>query len=243
LYSRHLSFIHDTAFGDFSRRVAPEVVRILHRAGIRDGTVIEVGCGSGELARRLTAAGFTVYGFDVSPAMIARARRRAPDATFRVADLTTAAIPRCEAVVSIGEVVTYARGGLPVLRRFFRRVHDALPPGGLLLFDFMHSARGRTYPPRTLRGRGWSMTVRADYSARTRTLTRHIDTVRRIGTRTHRGRETHAVRIYDRQSMVSALRRIGFHVSASRSIGPHPLLPGDTAVAARRARRTATHKG
>jgi hypothetical protein len=146
--------------------------------------------------------------------------------------------------VSIGEVVTYVRGGLPVLRRFFRRVHDALSPGGLLLFDFMHSARGRTYPARTMRGTGWSMTVQADYSARTRTLTRHIDTARRIRSQTHRGHETHTVRIYDRLSMVSVLRRTGFHVSTSRSIGPCQLLPGDTAVVARLpTRRTAAHRG
>ncbi len=234
MYSRDLAFVHDTAFGDFSRRVAPEIVKMLRRAGIRRGRVVEVGCGSGVLAGQLGAAGFSVYGFDVSPAMIARARARAPKATFRVGQLTTAAIPSCVAVVSVGEVVTYVPGGLPALRRFFTRVYDALEPGGIFLFDFMHSARGRTYPTRTMSGKGWTMAVRADYNARTRILTRQMAIIRRIKSRANHSRETHTVRIYDRRSIVSTLKQIGFGVKVSGSIGRCRLLTGDTAVFAQR---------
>jgi len=234
LYSRDLAYIHDTAFGDVSRGTAPEIIRILRQAHINAGRVVEVGCGSGLLAQRLTAAGYDVLGFDVSRSMIRLARRRAPAATFRVASLTRARIPPCRAVVSVGEVVTYVRGGLPELRRFFERVHAALAPGGLLLFDFLHSARGRTYPAKTVAGRGWTMAVRADYNARTRVLTRHMAIARRVGGRVRRFQETHRVRVYNRRALVSALERIGFDVRVSRSIGEYRLMTGDSAVIARR---------
>jgi trans-aconitate methyltransferase len=49
-------------------------------------TVLDLGCGTGELAARVAAAGATVIGIDSDPAMIEAARRRLPDAELRVAD-------------------------------------------------------------------------------------------------------------------------------------------------------------
>jgi SAM-dependent methyltransferase len=230
VYSRDLAFVHDAAFSDLSRRAAPEIVRILRDSGLTSGRVVEVGCGSGVLARRLCAAGYDVVGFDVSPAMIKLARAQAPAARFRVANAAKTAVPACDAVVGIGEVVTYLPGGLAALRRFFGRVYDALAPGGVFIFDFMHTARGRTYPLRTVGTKQWSMAVRATYNRQTRVLTREIALTRRD----QRSRETHRVRIYRRRDVVSALARIGFTVSTSRAIGRHRLLPGDTAVVAQR---------
>jgi SAM-dependent methyltransferase len=234
LYARDLAFVHDSAFGDFSRRVGPGILAILRSASVRSGRIVELGCGSGLLAKHLSVAGYEVLGFDVSPAMIMLARRRAPRARFRVADLQSLRLPSCDAVICVGEVVTYVPGGLRVLRPFFRRVYEALPPGGLLVFDFMHSARRRTYPVRTIDTKDWKMAVRADYNQRTRILKRRIELVRQIGSRVARSRETHTVRIYPAREIVSTLQRIGFRVSTSRAIGRYRLLPGDTAVVARR---------
>jgi SAM-dependent methyltransferase len=201
---------------------------------MRSGRIVEIGCGSGLLAKRLAVAGYDVLGFDVSPAMITLARRRAPRVRFRVGDLSSLELPSCEAVICVGEVVTYVPGGIPVLRRFFRRAYETLPPGGHLMFDFMHSARQRTYPSRSIIGKDWSMVVSADYNQRTRILTRHMALVRRLGSRVVRSRETHIVRVYPVREIVSTLKRIGFRVSTSRAFGGYQLLPGDTAVVARR---------
>ena len=43
--------------------------------------MLDVGCGSERLARRLGDAGFEVVGVDASPAMIALAREHAPAGT------------------------------------------------------------------------------------------------------------------------------------------------------------------
>ena len=234
LYSRDLAFVHDTAFGDFNRRVAPEILRILRKAGVRRGRIVEVGCGSGLLADGLCAAGYEVDGFDISRAMVTLARRRVPRARFRVGDLRRLRIPACAAVICVGEVVSYVPGGMAALGSFFRRVYAALPPHGLFLFDFLHSARRRTYPARTIAGEGWNMTVQATYKPRRRMLTRRIVIVRKVGQRVRRSREVHTVRVYPRAIMVAALKRAGFRVSIAGSIGGYRLLPGDTAVIARR---------
>jgi trans-aconitate methyltransferase len=49
-------------------------------------TVLDLGCGTGELAAKIADTGATVIGIDSDPAMIEAARRRLPDADLRVAD-------------------------------------------------------------------------------------------------------------------------------------------------------------
>ena len=48
--------------------------------------ILDIGCGSGALARALTKIGALVSGIDPSAGAIAAARETAPDATFEVAD-------------------------------------------------------------------------------------------------------------------------------------------------------------
>jgi uncharacterized protein len=58
-------------------------------AGLADGgPVADAGCGPGHVAFHLAAAGADVTGFDLTPAMVAEARRRFPELTFAVGDLT-----------------------------------------------------------------------------------------------------------------------------------------------------------
>jgi uncharacterized protein YceH (UPF0502 family) len=52
-----------------------------------DGPVIDVGTGPGHVAAHLAAAGVDVTGVDLSPEMVAEARRRFPHLAFEVGDL------------------------------------------------------------------------------------------------------------------------------------------------------------
>jgi SAM-dependent methyltransferase len=254
LYSTDLAYIHDAGFGGFAERAAPEVMRILRRHGIRPrpersrgttgsgraGRVVDVGCGSGRLARRLVDARYDVAGFDISPAMIRLAREKVPEATFRIASLTEARLPRCDAVVAIGEVVTYvpSRGrgtGLPAaLRTFFSRVHEALEPGGLFIFDFIDSGVRRTYPAKSHGGGDWVIAVHAELDGTAQVLTRRMITIRKIGRQYRRTQESHRVRIYSRRAVATALADAGFTASMSRSYGGYRLVAGGVAVIAKR---------
>jgi len=237
MYSTDLAYIHDAGFGAFAREVAPEIVAILRRSRIGSGLIAEIGCGSGTLAHHLVENGYRVLGYDISAAMIRLARAKAPRAEFRVASLADAPLPSCAAIVSVGEVVAYVPGGLPVLRRFFARAHDALAPGGVLVFDFIESPRGRTYPTKTLSGRGWTIAVRTTFNSTTSVLTRRMRTTRRVGTRMRSTRETHRVRVYDVRVIRKALERCGFDVAISRAFGLRKLMAGDLAVIARKSPR------
>jgi SAM-dependent methyltransferase len=59
------------------------------------GTVLDVGCGSGEpIARHLIASRFAVTGVDAAPAMIELCRSRFPSATWLVGDMRELALGR-----------------------------------------------------------------------------------------------------------------------------------------------------
>lgn len=174
-YGADLAFVHDAGFGDFARGAAPWILAQLRRRGIRSGRVVDLGCGSGIWAATLCAAGHQVLGVDISAPMIALARRRAPQATFRRGSLLTTPLPPCDAVTALGECLSYAfdaRAGTRALPALFRRVHRTLRPGRLFVFDVATPGRGTGPPVRWHAGDGWVVIARVSEDARRRTLTR-----------------------------------------------------------------------
>jgi SAM-dependent methyltransferase len=232
VYSEDLAAAHDEGFGDLARRAAPEIVRMLRAHGIRRGLVVDAGCGSGIATQHFAAQGYDVVGIDASPAMIRLARARAPQARFRVASIDRAALPPCDAVTAMGEVITYARGGLPAVRRFFGRARSALRPGGLLVFDFIESPARRTYTMKWAAGADWVLASQATLDAAGRLLTRRIVIVRTSAGRMRCTRETHRVHIFRRSEIADALARARFRVRMARSYGRYRLLPGTVVAVA-----------
>lgn len=93
--------------------------------------VLDLGCGSGTVARRL-ADRYDVTGVDISRAQLERARRKVPQATFLHADATELDFSpgSFDAVVS-----TFVFGHIPRAEQgpLLERVHGWLGPGGWLL--------------------------------------------------------------------------------------------------------------
>jgi SAM-dependent methyltransferase len=236
-YREDLARVHHSGFAELAERAARHLGRALARRGIRRGTVVDLGCGSGELARSIGDRGLDVIGVDVSAAMIRRARRTAPHARFRVASLADFELPRCDAVTALGEVISYLPPSTQraSTARLFRRVARALRPGGLFLFDVL--VRGR--PPmrhRTWKSGGdWAVLVDVSEDVRRGRVRREITTFVRDGARYRRRSETHVLRVFGRAELVRDLERAGFRVKTSLRLGEARLGPrrlGFTAIAA-----------
>ena len=242
IYGADLAYVHHAGFSEYARRTAPEIARRLAACKLFAGRarrclpVIEFGSGGGTTARYLSNRGFAVLGFDLSPAMVALARKNAPLARFAVRSLASTPLPRCGAIIALGEVVNYLGDGRSTsthdrsLFRFFARAARALEPGGLFLFDFMESARQRTFDASTRSGTDWAVvaSARADHAV----LTRSITTIRQVNGRLRLSQETHRVRLYHRRAIAAALHRLGFRVEIRRSIGRVPVIRGDAVVVA-----------
>lgn len=126
------------------KRFRTDVVEVW---SIRPGDrVLELGCGTGLMTRLLLDRGAHVTGVDRSAPMLARARKRAPEATFIEHDVPTLSPPGAYDRVILSYI-------LHELDRDQRAVtlalsRDALAPGGLVgIVDFDDSAR---FPVRTL---------------------------------------------------------------------------------------------
>jgi SAM-dependent methyltransferase len=225
-YDRDLAYVHDVGFGAFARNAAPGIVKLLRASGIRDGMVVDLGCGSGILAAELLRAGYDVAGVDMSAAMLRMARSRAPGAKFLKASLLDYEIPACDAVTAIGEVVCYAldaRVSRRPLEAVLRRVHAALRPGGMFVFDVAEPGRGSdSAKERYWLKDDWAMLRKASEDEKRRTLTREITVFRRVGGAYRRTDEVHRLRLYPREEVRSVLEQVGFEVNVLDGYGATP---------------------
>lgn len=232
-YGRDLSWIHDDGFTHLARRAAPWILDRMRRAGIDGGVVVDLGCGSGRLAGLLGRAGHRVVGIDLSPSMIALARRNAPEARLIAGSFLTARLPRCDAVVSVGECLNYLsdpRNGAAARRRLFRRVHAALRPGGLLVFDILSPGRRPAGATESIQeGRGWAVRVTHGEDRSRKILTRRIVASRGSGNGRRVSRETHRLRLLRAGEVAGELRDAGFRVRVLSGYG-RERLPGPRRV-------------
>ena len=237
LYRDDLAYVHHVGFGGFAREASTGLLRLLHGAGIRRGTLVDLGCGSGVWAREAGRRGFDVVGVDASPAMIRLARRVAPRARFRCASLYDFDIPACDVVTAIGEGLNYVAGEghrLPELDRLFRRIAVALRPDGLFIFDVMLRG-GAAMNYRDWRAGGdWAVLVEVTEESAHDGLTRSITTFRRVKGSWRRAEETHRIRLYSRVGIERSLRAAGFAVRTARGYGGLALAPRRLAFLARR---------
>jgi SAM-dependent methyltransferase len=236
-YGEDLAYIHDAGHADFALRSAPGILEILERGGIKDGLVVDLGCGSGQWARELVDAGYRVLGIDISESMIEISRKRVPEAEFRVGSLFEAEIPPCQAVTAISEVLNYLfdeeAGGL---RPLFRRVFEALAPGGVFVFDVL--GPGQVPPGATARGfrvgEDWAVLSEREEDAERGTMERRIVSFRKVGEHYRRDDEVHHVRLYDPSELSAELGEVGFEVRTMRAYGDHPLGENHAAFQARK---------
>ncbi|CAM5702008.1 class I SAM-dependent methyltransferase [Mycolicibacterium aubagnense] len=98
-------------------------------------SVVDVGCGTGVSTAALAAAGLDVTGIDLSPSMIAQARRHNPGLSFRVGSMLDLDV----ADGSVGGLCAwYSIIHVPDthLSAVFAEFHRVLAPGGVVLLAF-----------------------------------------------------------------------------------------------------------
>jgi SAM-dependent methyltransferase len=229
-YETDLAYIHDTGFGDFASGAAPGLIALLRRSGVRSGRVIDLGCGSGILAAELIQAGYSVLGVDISQEMIKIARRKAPGAMFVVGSLHRVDLPHCDAIAAIGEALNYCFDS-GSLSRLFQRVHRALRPGGVFVFDVAQPGVGGDSVRRTwTESEGWAVLVESEEDRRRELLIRRIVTFRKRGAGFRRAEETHKLKLFRAEDLVRELGSKGFRAKILQSYGRMQVLPGRAAV-------------
>lgn len=103
--------------------------------GAGSGPILDAGCGAGRITQYLAHRGCRVEGLDLSPAMIAAARRDHPDLTFAVGSIAELPHPGSRFA---GVLLWYSTIHTPPdhLGRVFTEVARVLHAGGYLLIAF-----------------------------------------------------------------------------------------------------------
>ena len=99
------------------------------------GTVLDAGCGAGRMSRHLADRGCAVAGVDLSPNMVAMARRDHPDLRFTVGSLTALPYPddQFDGVMLWYSIIHTPPAGQ---RHIFQEAARVLRPHGHLLVGF-----------------------------------------------------------------------------------------------------------
>lgn len=108
--------------------------------GVRDGIVLDLGCGTGTMTELLAGYGYDMIGVDNSEDMLELAMEKriasGHDILYLLQDMREFELyGTVRAVVSVCDSVNYITEP-EELREVFRLVNNYLDPGGIFLFDF-----------------------------------------------------------------------------------------------------------
>ena len=116
-------------------KFCPIIAIMLLRELPAGSAILDLCCGTGQVAGWLTTRGYRVTGLDGSEAMLSFARENAPEASFLLADARAFSLPpSVQAVVSTFDSLNHILD-IGELTQAFRNAHSALFPGGVLLCD------------------------------------------------------------------------------------------------------------
>ncbi len=112
---------------------------LLAEYGIKDGILLELGCGTGSMTERLASDGFDMIGVDLSEDMLQIAQekkiRSGLDILYLLQDMTAFELyGTVRAVVSVCDSMNYLLDEKALLD-CFSLVNNYLDPGGIFIFD------------------------------------------------------------------------------------------------------------
>ncbi|WP_375509335.1 class I SAM-dependent methyltransferase [uncultured Nostoc sp.] len=129
------AWIYNQAAPELINKTLPSLKKLLLSHLPEEAHILDLGCGTGQLAQHLLLKGYKVTGLDESEEMLRFARENAPGGKFIVTDARYLEfLSIFDAVVSTNCVLNYIIN-LEELRWVFRNVYTALMENGLFVFN------------------------------------------------------------------------------------------------------------
>jgi SAM-dependent methyltransferase len=132
VYDAFMDHIPYDAWADY-------VEQLLHEQGIIEGLVLELGCGTGSMTKRLLDKGYDMIGIDASEEMLTVAREKNADCKDSILyvcqDMREFELyGTVAAVISVCDSINYILTEEDLLQ-VFRLVNNYLDPHGIFIFD------------------------------------------------------------------------------------------------------------
>ena len=136
-------FVGELAHKPFDRDLLDRFANEVAPRSTADLPVCDLGCGPGHIGAYLADRGIAVTGIDLSPGMVAQARRSFPSLTFTVGDMRSLTLAEGSLA---GIACFYALIHLPrsVVPDALRQMHRVLVGGGDLLLA-VHGGQGTLF--------------------------------------------------------------------------------------------------
>jgi SAM-dependent methyltransferase len=104
-------------------------------------SVLELGCGTGNLAKRIHDAGYDYIGIDLFDEMLTIAKSTAPKARFHQADARNFKLDeKQDCVIITGRSISYLTSNIDLIDTF-TCISNNLKIGGLLMFDAIDASK------------------------------------------------------------------------------------------------------
>lgn len=129
-------FMNDTPYEQWCDWIQVQ----LHAAGIKEGIVLDLGCGTGKMTRLLASNGYDMIGVDNSVQMLGLALRQEEESNQSILYLHQdmrefELYGTVRAIISTCDCINYVTEEEDLLQ-VFSLVNNYLDPGGVFLFDF-----------------------------------------------------------------------------------------------------------
>ena len=130
------TFMDNVPYGEWARHIREK----LCEHGVTDGSVLDLGCGTGTMTERLAGYGYDMIGVDNSEEMLELAMEKKTESGYDILYLLQdmrgfELYGTVRAVVSVCDSVNYITEP-DELEEVFRLVNNYLDPKGIFLFDF-----------------------------------------------------------------------------------------------------------
>jgi len=137
IYER-LSRVYDLGWSDFALKYLDFVENIIDERFLHKAKILDLACGTGNLALALGKRGHTVHGVDICPQMINKARLKTtglPGITFDVCDMVQfTSFEKYDIVLCTFDSINYLCE-LNDVNTLFLRVATVLNKSGIFVFD------------------------------------------------------------------------------------------------------------
>jgi SAM-dependent methyltransferase len=236
-YKDDLALVHHLGFGFHADACAPGILRLLEPVRESNGTVVEIGCGSGLLTAYLVEAGLRVVATDASDAMLNLAKSHIPGAAeIRRVTLPDDPIPSADAIVGVGHALNYLDEEWQV-EAALAALATSLRPGGIIAIDLCDLEWGAVrvdQPPRVWRTRDWVLMTESSVPDPRRYVRVMTTFVRSDDGTWRRDDERHDNVLIDTSKIPELLATYGVTATVSASFGEEQLPAGLVAVIGRK---------
>jgi SAM-dependent methyltransferase len=133
----NFAWLYNREWTYFAEHIFPLYKHLAGDALPAGGQILDLCCGTGQLAKILTDNGYKVTGLDISAGQLRFARKNAPLARFIKADARSFTLePKFNAVFCTFDALNHIMN-IEDLTEIFKNVNSCLVPGGIFVFDMI----------------------------------------------------------------------------------------------------------